>query len=57
MQDERAEFERNDVWRLVPRPLRKSVNGIKWVFRNKRDENGIVIRNKGRLVTKSYCQQ
>ena len=29
----------------------------KWVFRNKMDENGIVIRNKARLVAKGYSQQ
>jgi hypothetical protein len=57
MQEELAEFDRNEVWRLVPRPLGKSIVGTKWVFRNKKDENGVVIRNKARLVAKGYCQQ
>ena len=30
--------------------------GIKWVFRNKQDQDGIVIRNKARLVAKGYTQ-
>ncbi|XP_024965966.1 uncharacterized protein LOC112506178 [Cynara cardunculus var. scolymus] len=57
MQDELREFERNQVWRLVPRPKDKSIIGIKWVFLNKKDETGIVVRNKVRLVAKGYCQQ
>ena len=56
MQEELAEFGRNEVWKLVPRPLEKSIIGMKWVFRNKCDENDIVIRNKARLVAKGYCQ-
>lgn len=34
-----------------------SLIGLKWVFRNKTDEEGNVIRNKARLVVKSYCPQ
>jgi transposase InsO family protein len=57
MQEELLEFDRNKVWRLIPRPHGKSIVGTKWVFRNKHDENGIVIRNKARLVAKGYFQQ
>ena len=57
MQDELNQFERLKVWRLVPRPANKSVVGTKWIFKNKKDENGIVVRNKARLVAKGYCQQ
>jgi hypothetical protein len=39
----------------VPRP-KKNVVGTKWVFRNKQDEHGVVIRNKARLVAKGYAQ-
>ena len=57
MQEELNQFERNNVWKLVPRPKGKSVIETKWVFRNKLDENGLVTRNKARLVAKGYCQQ
>ena len=57
MQDELNQFEHNKVWTLVEKPLNLSVIGIKWVFRNKLDENGIVIRNKARLVAKGYNQE
>ncbi|GJS63247.1 retrovirus-related pol polyprotein from transposon TNT 1-94 [Tanacetum coccineum] len=42
---------------LVPLPISQSVIGTKWVFRNKLDENGIVSRNKARLVAQRYNQQ
>ena len=50
MQTELTKFDRNKVWKLVPRPSNKTVIGTKWVFRNKLDENGIVTRNKAQLV-------
>ncbi|KAL5578483.1 hypothetical protein UlMin_020182 [Ulmus minor] len=56
MQDELNQFVRNDVWDLVPRPKNANVVGIKWIFRNKSDEQGIVIRNKARLVAQGYSQ-
>lgn len=49
--------ERSKVWTLVPLPKRKSTIGTKWVFRNKKDEDGVVVRNKARLVAKGYCQE
>jgi transposase InsO family protein len=45
MQEELNNFRRNEVWHLVPRP-NQNVVGIKWVFRNKQDEHGVVTRNK-----------
>ncbi|GKA02631.1 putative ribonuclease H-like domain-containing protein [Tanacetum coccineum] len=39
-----------NVWRLVDLPIGKHVIGTKWVYRNKKDESGIVVRNKERLV-------
>ncbi|KAK1384173.1 hypothetical protein POM88_021908 [Heracleum sosnowskyi] len=57
MQDELNQFERQKVWKLVPRPNGKSVIGTRWVFRNKLDEDGIVTRNKARLVSKGYSQE
>ncbi|GKC29856.1 retrovirus-related pol polyprotein from transposon TNT 1-94, partial [Tanacetum coccineum] len=50
IQDELNQFARNKVWTLVPAPYGKTIYGSKWVFRNKRDETGIVIKNKARLV-------
>ena len=44
-------------WELVEKPENYPVIGTKWVFRNKLDENGIVIRNKARLVAKGYNQE
>jgi hypothetical protein len=50
MKEEINNFKRNQVWLLVER-LDNSVIGTKWVFRNKQDENGVVTRNKARLVS------
>ncbi|KAL8102520.1 hypothetical protein AgCh_027136 [Apium graveolens] len=47
----------NKVWKLVPKPKGKNPIDTKWVFGNKMDENGIVVRNKAKLVAKGYCQQ
>ena len=51
MQDELLEFERQKVWSLVPRPQDKTTIGTRCVYRNKMDEDGVVTRNKARLVT------
>ncbi|GJV09576.1 retrovirus-related pol polyprotein from transposon TNT 1-94 [Tanacetum coccineum] len=57
MQDELNQFARNKVWILVPTPYGKTIIGSKWVFKNKRDETGIVIKNKARLIAQCYNQQ
>ncbi|GJX21817.1 retrovirus-related pol polyprotein from transposon TNT 1-94 [Tanacetum coccineum] len=57
MQEELNQFIANDVWELVPQPRNMKIIGTKWVFRNKLDENGIVSRNKARLVAQGYNQQ
>ncbi|GJU46797.1 retrovirus-related pol polyprotein from transposon TNT 1-94 [Tanacetum coccineum] len=57
MQEELNQFVANDVWELVPQPRNMTIIGTKWVFRNKLDENGIVSRNKARLVAQGYNQQ
>ena len=46
----------NDVWTLVPRPEGEHIIGTKWIFRNKTNEEGNVIRNKARLVAQGYSQ-
>nr|GFA91328.1 retrovirus-related Pol polyprotein from transposon TNT 1-94 [Tanacetum cinerariifolium] len=45
------------VWGLVPRPEGKSIIKTKWIFKNKKDESNLVIRNKARLVIVGYSQQ
>ncbi|GKE25823.1 copia protein [Tanacetum coccineum] len=45
------------VWRLVPRPEGRTIIKTKWIFKNKKDESSLVIRNKARLVAVGYCQQ
>ena len=50
MHEEIHQFVRNDVWELVPRPKGVNVIGTKWIFKNKLDEHGTVIRNKSGLV-------
>ena len=49
MQKELNQFERSEVWESVPRPSNQSVIGTSWVFRNKMDENGIIVRNKSKV--------
>ena len=56
MNEELDQIEKNQTWEIVPRPSQKNVIGTKWVFRNKLDENGKIIRNKARLVCKGYAQ-
>jgi len=57
MQEELHQFERNQAWYLVPKPKDRAIIGTKWVFRNKLDEQGTVIRNKARLVVQGYNQE
>nr|GEZ20574.1 hypothetical protein [Tanacetum cinerariifolium] len=45
------------VWELVDRPLYKNVINMKWLWKNKRDEENTIIRNKSRLVAKGYAQK
>ncbi|XP_019226340.1 PREDICTED: uncharacterized protein LOC109207804 [Nicotiana attenuata] len=57
MKKELDQFERNKVRELVPRPSNSSIIGTKWVFRNKLNKSGQVVRNKARLVAQGYSQQ
>ena len=56
MHEELNNFTRNQVWDLVERPMNYNVIGTKWVFRNKQNEDGIVVRNKTRLVAQGFTQ-
>ncbi|GJY19145.1 putative ribonuclease H-like domain-containing protein [Tanacetum coccineum] len=57
MQDQLLQFKLQKVWTLVDLPNGKRPIGTKWVFRNKKDERGIVIKNKARLVAQGYTQE
>ncbi|GJY20117.1 putative ribonuclease H-like domain-containing protein [Tanacetum coccineum] len=57
MQEELLQFRLQKVWTLVDLPNGKRAIGTKWVFRNKKDERGIVVRNKARLVAQGYTQE
>ncbi|GJU00401.1 putative ribonuclease H-like domain-containing protein [Tanacetum coccineum] len=57
MQEELLQFKLQQVWVLVDLPHRMKVIGTKWVYRNKRDEKGVVVRNKARLVAQGYTQE
>ncbi|GJT93593.1 putative ribonuclease H-like domain-containing protein, partial [Tanacetum coccineum] len=57
MQEELLQFKLQEVWVLCDLPNGKRVIGTKWVFRNKRDERGTIIKNKARLVAQGYRQE
>ncbi|GJV22795.1 putative ribonuclease H-like domain-containing protein [Tanacetum coccineum] len=57
MQDELLQFKLQKVWTLVDLPNGKRPIGTNWVFGNKKDERGIVIKNKARLVAQGYTQE
>nr|GFD46322.1 retrovirus-related Pol polyprotein from transposon TNT 1-94 [Tanacetum cinerariifolium] len=57
MQEELHQFDRLDVCELVDRPLCINVINLKWLWKNKQDEENTVIRNKSRLVAKGYAQK
>ncbi|GKD11754.1 retrovirus-related pol polyprotein from transposon TNT 1-94 [Tanacetum coccineum] len=57
MQEELHQFDRLQVWELVDKPFGKNVIKLKWLWKNKKDEDQTVIRNKVRLVAKGYAQE
>ncbi|GJY70943.1 putative ribonuclease H-like domain-containing protein [Tanacetum coccineum] len=57
MQEELLQFKIQEVWILVDLPYRKKAIGTKWVYRNKKDERGVVVRNKARLVAQGHRQE
>ncbi|GKE05596.1 putative ribonuclease H-like domain-containing protein [Tanacetum coccineum] len=57
MQDELLQFKLQKVWTLVDLPNGKRAIGTKWVYKNKKDERGIMIKNKARLVAQGYTQE
>nr|GEU87976.1 hypothetical protein [Tanacetum cinerariifolium] len=57
MQEELLQFKMQKVWALVDLPYGKRAIGTNWVYMNKKDERGIVIRNKERLVAQGHTQE
>nr|ABA98097.1 retrotransposon protein, putative, Ty1-copia subclass [Oryza sativa Japonica Group] len=56
MHEELENFERNNVWTLVEPPSRHNIIGTMWVFKNKQNEDGLIVRNKARLVAQGFTQ-
>jgi hypothetical protein len=54
MHEELENFERNQVWTLVEPPRDVNVIATKWVFKNKQGKDGVVMRNKARLVAQGF---
>ncbi|GJS42860.1 putative ribonuclease H-like domain-containing protein [Tanacetum coccineum] len=57
MQEELHQFDKLQVWELVDKPFGKNVIKLKWLWKNKKDEDQTVIRNKARLIAKGYAQE
>ncbi|GJX54813.1 retrovirus-related pol polyprotein from transposon TNT 1-94 [Tanacetum coccineum] len=57
MQEEIHEFERLQVWELVPCPDKVMLIKLKWIFKVKTDEFGGVLKNKARLVAQGFRQE
>nr|GEX47366.1 hypothetical protein [Tanacetum cinerariifolium] len=55
--EELLQFKMQKVWVLVDLPYRKRAIGTKWVFRNKKDQKGIVVKNKARLIAQGHTQE
>lgn len=56
MQEKLNQFKRSKVWHLVPHQKRIII-GIRWLHKNKVDKDGIVTRNKARLIVQGYNQE
>jgi hypothetical protein len=56
MHEELNNFTYNQVWTLEKTPQDARIIGTKWVFRNKQDDQGVIVRNKARLVAKGFSQ-
>nr|GFC16925.1 putative ribonuclease H-like domain-containing protein [Tanacetum cinerariifolium] len=55
MQEELLQFKLLNVWTLVGLPYGKKATGTKWVYRNKKDQRGIIVKNKERLVAQAHA--
>ncbi|GJX32193.1 putative ribonuclease H-like domain-containing protein [Tanacetum coccineum] len=57
MQEELLQFKIQKVWILIDLPYGKKAIGTKWVYKNKKDERGVVVRNKARFVAQGHRQE
>ncbi|GKD53303.1 retrovirus-related pol polyprotein from transposon TNT 1-94, partial [Tanacetum coccineum] len=57
MQEEIHEFERIEVWELVPCPDKVFLIKLKWIYKVKTNEYGGVLKNKARLVAQGFRQE
>nr|GEX19960.1 putative ribonuclease H-like domain-containing protein [Tanacetum cinerariifolium] len=57
MQEELMQFQIKKVWILVDLPFEKKAIGTKWVYKNKKDKRGVIVRNKARLVSQGHRQE
>ncbi|GKB77052.1 putative ribonuclease H-like domain-containing protein, partial [Tanacetum coccineum] len=57
IQEELLQFKIQKVWIMVDFPFGKRAIGTKWVYRNKKDKRGVVVRNKARLIVQGYRQE
>ncbi|GJY30779.1 retrovirus-related pol polyprotein from transposon TNT 1-94 [Tanacetum coccineum] len=55
--EELHQYDKLQVWELVDKPFGENVIKLKWLWKNKKDEDQTVIRNKARLVAKGYAQE
>jgi hypothetical protein len=56
MHEELENFDKNQIWTLVEPSRDVNLIGTKWVFKNKQEEDGEVVRNKACLVAQDFCQ-
>ncbi|GAA0167068.1 transmembrane signal receptor [Lithospermum erythrorhizon] len=57
MDNEISSIQNNNTWKLTSLPRGAKRIGVKWIFKTKRDENGVITKHKARLVAKGYTQQ
>ncbi|GJT28923.1 retrovirus-related pol polyprotein from transposon TNT 1-94 [Tanacetum coccineum] len=57
MQEELHQFDRLQVWELIGKPFGNNVIKLKWLWKNKKDEDQTIIHNKARLVAKGYAHE
>jgi hypothetical protein len=54
MEDEFDALQRNQTWRLVPKPPGINIIGSKWIFKTKFCPDGFIDKHKARLVARGF---
>ncbi|KAL0402256.1 UNVERIFIED_CONTAM: Retrovirus-related Pol polyprotein from transposon TNT 1-94 [Sesamum latifolium] len=57
MNEEMSTIEKNETWELVDLPKGKKTIWLKWIFKIKFNQDGLIQKYKARLVAKGYSQQ